>query len=283
MGIKRLVLFFITVSVLLISLVGYKFIFNKDSTAPNDKEPVPFSIKEDSDQQIKKPAKKNSSKPNSSTAYNDQPEVFGAEESSMQSVNTSNSSTTKKAVKTIYVTQEFSLGKPLEEFPFPIMTDPPHRVHDPVTDFESVTVDDNGSYEFILPDATSDDGLYGRFWLSPKPPASNAKLAGIKFYNASWLGSPANTIVVFSLLDRNTEDNALGSVTGATQGLANQLVGVLFDTSSDVITLSFNNPVSNSKNRFVAVIDSENVPMGEPSTIFVNKINVSKIEWLWSY
>ena len=268
---------------MLISLVSYKFIFNKDSTAPNNSEPVPISIEDGADKQIKKPTKKNKNKSNDSTADNDQSAVYGAEESSSQSVNTSNSNTTNKVVKTIYVTQEFSLGKPLEEFPFPIMTDPPHRVHDPVTDFESVTVDDNGSYEFILPDATSDDGLYGRFWLSPKPPATNAKLAGIKFYNASWLGSPANTIVVFSLLDRNTEDNALGSVTGATQGLANQLVGVLFDTSSDVITLSFNNPVSNSKNRFVAVIDSENVPMGEPSTIFVNKINVSKIEWLWSY
>lgn len=162
------------------------------------------------------------------------------------------------------------------------MTEPPHSFHDPVTDFASVVNNPPGSYIFTLPETTSSLGLYGRFWLSPLPPTPNAKLSGIRFINSSWTGTTDDSVVVFSLLDRQTEDNALGTVTGAYQGLANQLVAVLFDMSSEKIELKFHEPVYDIGERFVAVVDAENLPTGNPSVIFPDRILVENIQWLWS-
>jgi len=135
-----------------------------------------------------------------------------------QSNSTSTSSANPEA--TPATTLELGAGLPLEYFPFPIMTDPPHSFHDPVTGFASISSSPNGNYEFILPSTTNDIGLYGQFWLSPNPPTASAQLAGVRITNAAWQGIMDNSLVVFSLLDRTTEDNALGTVTGATQGLA---------------------------------------------------------------
>lgn len=178
-------------------------------------------------------------------------------------------------------TQENRDGQPLEEFPFPIMVYPPHRPHSPVTDFASVTKGEDGSYVFNLPTQTSDDGLYGRFWLSPKPPTPGALLTGVRIKQASWSGQSANSIVVFSLLDRATENNAIGTVTGITQGLPNEIVGVLFDQYSETIELKLTTPTSYTHNRFVFAIDTENLPMGQDQTIFPDSIRVGQIEWLW--
>ena len=172
-------------------------------------------------------------------------------------------------------------GQDLEEFPFPIMTESPHRFHDPVTGFAHINQNNENRYEFILPTETSDDGLYGAFWLTPEPPTPGLLLAGVRFKNAAWEGTSSNSIVVFSLLDRLVENNATGTVTGAYQGLPNELVAVLFDQQSDAIELKLSQPVSVSQNRFVIAIDAENLPMGQPSVIFPSKITVDSIEWLW--
>lgn len=179
-------------------------------------------------------------------------------------------------------TFETRMGQPLEEFPFTVMTESPHRPHDPVTDFAQTNYSPTTGFEFILPTVTTDDGLYGRFWLSPEPPTPGALLSGVRFNNASWEGVCSNSIVVFSLLDRYVENNANGLVTGANQGLPNELVGVIFDQHSDVIEMRFNQPVAYSANRFVAAIDAENLPMGQPSVIFPDRITVGSIEWLWT-
>lgn len=176
-------------------------------------------------------------------------------------------------------TQELRNGQPLEEFPFPIMTDPPHSFHEPVTDFASVS-NTNGSYIFTLPDTTNDLGLYGRFWLSPAAPAPNARLAGVRLTNASWSGTLDNSIVVFSLLDRQTENNARGTVTGAVQGLPDELVAVLFDQTSEQIELLLTTPVAESE-RLVFAVDSENLPTGNP-TIYPDTIALGSIQWLWT-
>lgn len=197
-----------------------------------------------------------------------------------QSDSTSTSSANPEA--TPATTLELGAGLPLEYFPFPIMTDPPHSFHDPVTGFASISSSPNGNYEFVLPSTTNDIGLYGQFWLSPTPPTASAQLAGVRITNAAWQGTMDNSLVVFSLLDRTTEDNALGTVTGATQGLANQLVAVLFDPSSPQIDLRLNSPIAGSGQRFVFVVDSENLPTGNP-TIFPDSISVGSIEWLWVY
>lgn len=191
--------------------------------------------------------------------------------------NVSPSTTTTPTVPAY--TQELRNGQPLEEFPFPIMTDPPHSFHEPVTDFASVT-NTNGSYLFTLPDSTNDLGLYGRFWLSPAPPTPNARLAGIRLTNASWSGTLDNSLVVFSLLDRQTENNARGSVTGAVQGLPDELVAVLFDQTSEQIELLLTTPIAESE-RLVFAVDSENLPTGNP-TIYPDAIALGGIQWLWT-
>ena len=178
-------------------------------------------------------------------------------------------------------TTESRAGLALEDFPFPIMTDPPHSVHDPVTDFASTTVNPNKSYDFVLPEITNDIGLYGRFWLSPTPPTVGAKLVGVRIVDAVSSGTMDNSIAVFSLLDRNTENNALGSVTGAFQGLSGELVAVIFDDTPADIELRLTAPVANSGERFVFVVDSENLPSGNPTT-YPTSISVGKIKWLWS-
>ncbi|MCB9823145.1 hypothetical protein H6800_02625 [Candidatus Nomurabacteria bacterium] len=150
------------------------------------------------------------------------------------------------------------------------------------TDFAQVNFSETNGFEFVLPAGTSDDGLYGRFWLSPEPPTPGLLLVGVRFSGASWEGSSSNSIAVFSLLDRLVENNANGAVTGAYQGLANELVGVLFDQQSDQIELKLSQPIPVSTNRFVAVLDAENLPMGQKSVIFPDRIRVSSIEWLWS-
>lgn len=178
-------------------------------------------------------------------------------------------------------TLETRSGQPLEDFPFPIMTDPPHSVHDPVTDFASTTTGPGGSYTFTLPGSTNDIGLYGQFWLSPTSPTTTAKLVGVRITNVVSSGTMDNSLTVISLLDRNTEDNALGSVTGAYQGLSGQLVAVIFDSTPADVELRLTIPLSNSDGRFVFVIDSENLPTSNPTT-YPTSISVGKIEWLWS-
>lgn len=182
-----------------------------------------------------------------------------------------------------FTTPELRVGQGLEQFPFPIMTEPPHSFHDPVADLEGGfrgwgTL----SRTFTLPSITSHLGLYGRFWLSPRPRTSTTRLVGVEMVNASWHGVADNSIVVFSVLDRTTQDNAVGTVSGATQGIAGQLVGVLFERSSSSIVLRFENPVLASHRRFVLVVDTENLPTGRTDTIYPDSITVARIRWLWS-
>ena len=180
------------------------------------------------------------------------------------------------------VTVETSAGWPLEEFPFPVMVAPPHRPHDPVTGFAAATVDSGGAWRFETPPVTSPDGLYGNFWVTPRPPTPGARLAGVRFVDASWEGQSANSIVVFSLLDRAVENNATGTVTGAVQGLPGELVGVLFDRQSDTIDMLLDEPAAVPEGRFVAAVDTENLPMGDPETVFPSRIDVGRVEWLWA-
>lgn len=180
------------------------------------------------------------------------------------------------------VTVETSAGWPLEEFPFPVMVAPPHRPHDPVTGFAAATVDSDGAWRFETPTVTSPDGLYGNFWVTPRPPTPGARLAGVRFVDASWEGRSANSIVVFSLLDRAVENNAAGTVTGAVQGLPGELVGVLFDRQSDTIDMLLDEPAAVPEGRFVAAVDTENLPMGDPETVFPSRIDVGRVEWLWA-
>ena len=176
-------------------------------------------------------------------------------------------------------TTERRNGRPLEEFPFTIMTDPPHSFHTPVTDFASFT-NTSGNYTFTLTINTNYLGLYGQFWLSPTPPTPDALLVGVRLKNAARTGTLDNSIVVFSLLDRQTENNALGTVTGATQGLAGELVAVLFAPSADEIELRLHSPVASSGERFVFAVDSENLPTGNP-TIYPDTIGIEQVQWLW--
>ena len=176
-------------------------------------------------------------------------------------------------------TTERRNGRPLEDFPFTIMTDPPHSFHTPVTDFASFT-NTSGNYTFTLPIITNDLGLYGQFWLSPVPPTPDALLVGVRLKNATWTGTQDNSIVVFSLLDRQTENNALGIVAGATQGLAGELVAVLFAPSAEEIEMRFYSPVASSGERFVFAVDSENLPTGNP-TIYPDTIGIEQVQWLW--
>lgn len=118
--------------------------------------------------------------------------------------------------------------------------------------------------------------------MSPKPPVPGARLVGVKIVRPSWIGTTDNSLVVFSLLDTTTQDNALGSVTGAYNGIAGQLVAVLFDHSSELIKLRLGSPVSNSNRRFVLAVDSENLPTGNTNTIYPDSISVSRIVWIWS-
>lgn len=171
-------------------------------------------------------------------------------------------------------------GRGIDEFPFPIMTTPPHTVHEPVSDFVRVDRDPSGGRVFRVPAITCTVGLFGRYWLTPRRPTPSARLVGVKFVGASWTGAADNAIVVFSLLDRVTEDNALGTVEGAVAGLPGQLVGVLFERSSRQIVLRLDEPVPSADRRFVAAIDTENLPSGKPTT-YPTSISVDRIVWLW--
>lgn len=183
-----------------------------------------------------------------------------------------------------FTTGEYRSGQGLEAFPFPIMTDPPHSFHEPVADLEGGSMSwRDGSRRFFLPAATNHLGLYGRFWLSPKPLKSTTRLVGVEFINPSWQGTADNSILVFSLLDTTTQDNALGTVSGATQGIAGQLVGVLFEYSSSRLVLRLDNPVRAAHRRFVLVIDAENLPSGRTDTVYPSSIAVSRITWIWSF
>ncbi len=229
-----------------------------------------------------KPAKKKAASKNTGESTTDTTAGSGSSTSSKTKSSSSSKTSSDSEEETVPdSTLETRSGQPLEDFPFPIMTDPPHSVHDPVTDFASTTTGPGGSYTFTLPGTTNDIGLYGQFWLSPTLPTSNAKLVGIRITNTVSSGTMDNSLAVFSLLDRNTEDNALGSVTGAYQGLANQLVAVVFDSTPTDIELRLTTPLSNSSGRFVFVIDSENLPTSNPTT-YPTSISVGKIEWLWS-
>jgi len=181
-----------------------------------------------------------------------------------------------------FTTPELRSGQPLEQFPFPIMTDPPHSYHEPVTGFARATMSWTGSRTFYLPTVTNHLGLYGQFWMSPRPPLPGARLVGVKIVRPSWSGTTDNSLVVFSLLDTATQDNALGSVSGAYTGIAGQLVGVLFEQSSSQITLKLSSPVPNSNRRFVLAIDSENLPTGNTNTVYPDSISVARIVWTWS-
>ncbi len=177
-------------------------------------------------------------------------------------------------------TREDRGGQPLDVFPFPIMTTPPHTPHQPIGDFARVDRDPSGGRVFWIPTITCTAGLFGRYWLTPRSPTPTARLAGVKFVGASWAGAPDNAIVVFSLLDRATEDNARGTVEGAVAGLPGQLVGVLFERSSRQIVLRLDEPVASADRRLVAVVDTENLPTGKPTT-YPTSISVERIVWLW--
>lgn len=252
----------------------------KTNEAPTETIGEPISSDEAEADDDKPPKKKSASKNKKQNGTDASADTSSSTTSTTKSSSSSDSDSEEETVPDS--TTETRTGQPLEDFPFAIMTDPPHSVHDPVTDFASTTIGSGGSYTFTLPGSTNDIGLYGQFWLSPTPPTSNAKLVGIRIKNAVSNGTMDNSLAVFSLLDRNTEDNGLGSVTGAYQGLENQLVAVILDnTPAPVIELRFTSPVANSGGRFVLAIDSENLPTGNP-TIYPTSISVSKMEWLWT-
>lgn len=255
------------------------------NTPLNMPESTSISTTSESPQQAtetdKKTAKKNTKSQSKSNNTDSSSGTTGSTSTNSSAEDSSDSTSTSSTATVPAYTTEKRSGQPLEDFPFPIMTDPPHSVHDPVSGFASTTRN-SGQYTFTLPGSTNDIGLYGEFWLSPTPPTSKAKLVGIRIKNAVSNGTMDNSLAVFSLLDRNTEDNALGSVTGAYQGLENQLVAVILDNiPAPVIELRFTSPVANSGGRFVLAIDSENLPTGNP-TIYPTTISVDAMQWLWT-
>ena len=66
------------------------------------------------------------------------------------------------------------------------------------------------------------------------------------------------------------------------QGLPGELVGVLFDRQSDTIDMLLDEPAAVPEGRFVAAVDTENLPMGDPETVFPSRIDVGRVEWLWA-
>ncbi|MBL8776276.1 MAG: hypothetical protein JNK12_10105 [Acidimicrobiales bacterium] len=177
-------------------------------------------------------------------------------------------------------TIEDRCGRPVDDFPFPIMVTPPHTPHDPIGDFDRVDRDRTGSRTFWIPTVACTTGLFGRYWLTPRAPTSAARLVGVKFVGVSWTGAADNALVVFSLLDRTTEDNALGTVEGAAATMPGQLVGVLFERSTPQILMRLEAPVPEAERRFVAAVDTENLPTGKPTT-YPTSITVDRIVWLW--
>lgn len=268
--------------VIILCVVAYGLNSNSPPNIPNSTSIIDSSEQPKQNTKTdKKTAKKNSKSQSKSNNTDSSSGTTGSTSTNSSAEDSSGSTSTSSTATVPAYTTEKRSGQPLEDFPFPIMTDPPHSVHDPVSGFASTTRN-SGQYTFTLPGSTNDIGLYGEFWLSPTPPTSKAKLVGIRIKNAVSNGTMDNSLAVFSLLDRNTEDNALGSVTGAYQGLDNQLVAVILDNiPAPVIELRFTSPVANSGGRFVLAIDSENLPTGNP-TIYPTTISVDAMQWLWT-
>lgn len=144
---------------------------------------------------------------------------------------------TPQALPTPEYTFETRDGQPLEEFPFEIMTEPPHSFHDPVTDFASVINNPAGTYLFTLPETTSSLGLYGRFWLSPAPlPAAHSPTAApeavsvleaiiasrrVQEPSFAWLSAVELTVIVAAALTR--ENVAKTSATDTASNIKNLL------------------------------------------------------------
>lgn len=179
-------------------------------------------------------------------------------------------------------TVETGLGLGLDVFPFPIIATPPHRPHDPITDFGLVERLEDGTLVITRQAETSPDGLYGRFWPSPAPPTAGAELRGVRFDDVSWTGTTVNVQVVFSVMDTSLQNCARGTATGVVQGLPGELCTALIDHHSDRIELLFDDPSWAESGDFLAAVDTENVPMGEPTTVYPDQITIGRIEWLWT-
>lgn len=179
-------------------------------------------------------------------------------------------------------TEVRSQGRGLDEYPYPIDTESPHRPHFPITDFAGAGQGDDGRRVFRHPRETSADGLYGRYWAPPRPPRPGAWLRGIRFLNAQWTGTAQNTIVVYSLIDTRSGDCAGGRVSNALQGLKDQLCAVDTTPGGEEIELRLMRDDPMSWQYMVAVIDTENLPQGYRDIIYPRSVSVDRIEWLWA-
>lgn len=171
-----------------------------------------------------------------------------------------------------------------DTYPYTIRTDPPHAPHDPYTGFASYTSTSTG-YTFQLPNPTTNNGAYGTYWPVPTPPEGYSRLRGVKFNNVSWDGPMSNVILAQGILTKETEDLEDGTVEGAsTQGLAGKTVGVFFNGSiSGSTTMTLDTPkVVTSDDDFIAFIDFEDIPMGQPDgVLYPPSMSMDNLVWLW--